>query len=733
MMNKSLGNQLRFHTNYRNLSFRTLREESILDFSSLRSLEMTIRRDIIYNCKKILCVAIATITTIVATAQSHIYMSPQGSDSNSGSPEAPLFSLQKALDKAISTTADDTAYIEVAAGDYYLTSGACITTPTTRPIVVRAAGPEKPRFIGGRRITDWQQLNNSLYSAYIPEAVWGDYTFEQFFVNGRRATLARTPNKGFYRIKSIKESVTDNGNSTKESFATMRIEGDSAQLAILKDVWAGENGQPKVSLYHKWNNAKMHIDIINKDSNTFNIAGRKWGDHYMLQSGSRYFLYDFRQALDSVGEWYMDYTNGRLYYIRLPHEDMSNAQCIVPTIKQFINLTGHPGREIENISFENICFIVSKFNVPRAGLYPFQAAADIGAAIELHYAKNISFTGCEIEHCGTYAIWIDRGSSNCKVQGCYIGDAGAGGIKIGSPVAPDDTASVARGNIIDNNIIRGGGREIATGVGVHIMHAADNRVTQNDISDLRYTGISVGWRWGYGASVAAGNIIAHNHIHHIGWAELSDMGGIYTLGAATGNCITGNVIHDIAADSYGAWGIYTDEGSSYIEISNNLVYRCNDGAFHQHYGKENRVENNIFAFGKNYQLQLTKAEEHSSFTFKHNIILQNSGRTATGKWFTANMEIADNIYWSYGDTLSFCGKSSKEWEQLREKSARFINPQMKNPLADDFSFKKKRAARKIGFKPFDYSKAGVYGSEQWRKRAQEGNAVHNEFIEATGM
>lgn len=727
MMNKSLGNQLRFCTNYRYLSFRTLREESILDFSSLRSLEMTIRRDIMYNCQKILCVAIAAIAAIVATAQSHIYMSSQGSDSNKGTKEAPLFSLQKALNLAVSTTSNDTAYIEVAAGDYYLESGACLTAPTTRPIVVRSASEEKPRFIGGRKIDNWKQLNNSLFYAYIPEAVWGDYTFEQFFINGRRATLARTPNSGFYKIKNIEESVTERGKGTKESFATMRIEGDSSDLAILKDVWAGENGQPKVSLFHKWNNAKMHIDIINKESNTFNIAGRKWGNHYMPQSGSRYFLYDFRHALDTVGEWYMDYTNGNLYYIRLPEEEMSSADCVIPTIKKFISFKGNPGKEIENISFRNISFQVSKFNVPRAGLYPFQGAADIGAAIELYYAKNISFDNCEFVHCGAYAIWIDRGCSDCKVRGCLIDDTGAGGIKIGNPVMPVDFASVAKGNIIDNNIIRGGGKEVASGVGVLLMHASDNSITHNDIADFKYSGISMGWRWGYGASAAKNNTIAYNHIHHLGWGELSDMGGIYTLGEAEGNSIIGNVIHDIASDSYGGWGIYTDEGSSYITIKNNLVYRCHDGAFHQHYGKENIVENNIFAFGNKYQIQLTKEEEHYSFTFKHNIILQNGGRTATGKWFTANMDIADNIYWSYGDTLSFCGRSSKEWTQQREKSARYINPQMKDPLADDFSFKKKSAIRKIGFKPFDYSKAGVYGSEEWRRKAQESNDVHKEF------
>lgn len=731
-MNKSSGNQLRFYTNYKNLSFRTLREESILDFSSLRSLEMTIRCDIIYNCQRILCVAIAAIVAMAVAAQSHIYIAPEGNDSNKGTKRAPLQTLQKALNMAVSTTAKDTAYIEVAAGDYFMESGCHITTPNKRPIVVRSTGG-KVRFIGGKKITGWRQLNNSLYSVQIPEAVWSDYTFEQFFINGRRATLARTPNSGFYKIKEIKESVTDRGKNSRESFATMRIKGDSADLAILEHVWPGENGQPKVSLHHKWNNAKMHIDIINKDSNTFNVAGRKWGDHYLPQKGTQYYIYDFKPALDTAGEWYMDYTNGTLYYMRHPGEEMNSAECFIPTIRQFINLTGQQGREIENISFCNIGFSVSKFNLPRTGVYPYQAAADIGAAIELRYAKNISFTDCEIEHCGTYAIWIDKGSSDCKVQRCYIADTGAGGIKIGSSVTPADTLSVAKGNIIDNNIIKGGGKEVASGVGIHIMHAARNKITHNDISDLKYSGISMGWKWGYGTSAACNNTIAYNHIHHLGWGELSDMGGIYTLGEGTGNSIVGNVIHDIASASYGGWGIYTDEGSSNIVIKNNLVYRCHDGAFHQHYGKENIIENNIFAFGRNYQIQLTKAEKHSSFTFKHNIILQKGGKTAGGKWFQANMDIADNIYWSYGDTLSFCDKSSSEWELSREKSALFTDPQMNDPLADDFSFNKKKAARKIGFTVFDYNEAGVYGDKEWRKRAQESNAVHKEFLQATGQ
>ena len=711
-MNKSSDNQLRFYTNYRYLSFRTLREESILDFSSLRSLEMTVRRDIIYNCQKILCVVIAAIAAIAATAQSHIHISPQGNDSNKGTKEAPMRTLQAGINMAISTTATDTAYIEVAAGDYYMESVCRITAPNNRPIVVRGAGG-KARFIGGKRITNWEYKSGNRYKAHIACCADEAFTFEQLYIDGRRATLARTPNNGFYKAGKVTETITDKGKSTKESYATVRIEGK--ELTALEHVWPGENGQPKASFYHKWSNSKMHIDVINKENNSFSIGGRQLPPLNSIVEGTPYFIYDYAHALDSAGEWYMDYKSGYLTYILRKGEKLENSECFIPCNTKWLDISGNENGYIENITFEGITFIVSKFSLPRTGYYPSQAAANTGAAIELNFTKGIVFKECTFAHTGAYAVWLREQCHNCTVQGCYMHDLGAGGIKIG--LTKYHGGTVTSNNTIDNNIIRSGGREIAEGVGVAIHHSAGNKVTHNDISDFSYSSISVGWKWGYGSSPAADNTIAYNHIHNIGKGELSDLGGIYTLGAGTGNSIIGNVIHDIEAASYGGWGIYTDEGSSHIEIRNNLVYRCHDGAFHQHYGRENRVENNIFAFGNNCQIQTSRAEEHSSFTFRRNIILQNSGATARGKWFTANMEIADNIYWSYGDTLSFCGKSGKEWKQQREKSARYIDPQMKNPLADDFSFKKKSAARKIGFVPFDYNKAGVYGSEEWRRKA----------------
>lgn len=56
------------------------------------------------------------------------------------------------------------------------------------------------------------------------------------------------------------------------------------------------------------------------------------------------------------------------------------------------------------------------------------------------------------------------------------------------------------------------------------------------------------------------------------------------------------------------------------------------------------------------------------------------------------------------------------------------DPLFMNAEADDFRFKSLRNVRKIGFVPFDYSKAGVYGSEEWKAKAQLPPGLLEDFM-----
>jgi len=189
---------------------------------------------------------------------------------------------------------------------------------------------------------------------------------------------------------------------------------------------------------------------------------------------------------------------------------------------------------------------------------------------------------------------------------------------------------------------------------------------------------------------------------------MSDMGGIYTLGVQPGTVLRGNHIHDVAAFAYGGWGIYPDEGSSEMLIEGNVVYRCKSAGFHQHYGRDNTVRNNVFAFNREYQLMRTRAEPHRSFTFERNIVYFDSGRLLGSNWTGEGFALDRNVYWdARGGPLWFAGRSLAEWQQSgQDQESLVADPLFVDPGSFDFALRPESPALKLGFQPIDLRTVG---------------------------
>ncbi|MCM2373650.1 right-handed parallel beta-helix repeat-containing protein [Aporhodopirellula aestuarii] len=678
-------------------------------------------------------VLVPTLCRAADESETHFYVSPAGSDDQAGTESRPFASVeraQRAILDALAAKRERAVTVHLRPGHYRLDQ-TLVFTPADSGFSarhpVRYVGDSDGDVVlsGGRKIFDWQRDPDhpGLWRTRVEvpkEAGNDDWRFEQMWVNGRRAVRARTPNEeDFFRLLGVSETPLEKSSGTfRHQFAA-----PSEDLASLKPIDPEALRDVQIVTYHKWDTTREWLQACDADRGLFTTHGERMKPHNPMNRDCLYFLENYFGALDAPGEWFLG-GDGWLYYQPHVNDKIETVESYAGNLPRLIEMQGvvdDPKQWVRHIRFENLRFQHAEYRIPEKGIRSHQAALNVDAtAIQLDGATDIGFHNCAVEHVGGSGFWFRKACRDCRVERTRVFDIGVSAVRIGEPgLVPEPVR--AGGITIDNCILHSGGRILPHAVGVWIGHSSDNAITHCDIADFFYTAVSVGWRWGYAESGAKRNRIEFNHLHHVGYRILSDMGGVYTLGPSEGTTVRHNVIHDIYATRYGGWGLYPDEGSSHIVFENNLVYDVRDGGFHQHYGRENIVRNNILAFSQEGQVAVSRAEPHLSFTFERNLVLFDEGRLLGYSGWKNGSRVAmnHNLYWRVGgQPFDFAGK---DWDQWRadghDTDSVVADPMFVDAATRDFRLQPDSPAKQIGFAPFDTKSAGVQGDPSWKKLA----------------
>ena len=552
-----------------------------------------------------------------------IWISPKGSDFNDGTRQSPKATLTSALRQAQEwrRTEDNriqggiTIYME--GGTYAFHEPVFIRPEDSgtkeSPTVIRSVGDEKVILSGGISINGWKK-QGKVWVADVPAFNGRPLDFRQLWVNGKKAVRARDVEdfEKMNRICSVDEKneilyvpavsirrLIDNKGNLKAKYAEMvlhqmwcvanlrirsvEVQGDSAAIRF-------HQPESRIQFEHPWPRPMVTTNGHN----------------------SAFYLTNARELQDVPGEWYHDIDARKVYYYPREGEKMQEAEVIVPAVETLVRVEGTLDRPVCHIRFEKITFSYTtwmrpseKGHVPlQAGMYltdgyridpkmqrnylnhPLDNQGWLGrpaAAVRVVAARQIDFERCRFEHLGSTGLDYEEAVQGGVVRGCLFRDIAGNGLLVGSfspaahethlPYDPADRREVCTQQQINNCYFTEIGNEDWGCLAIAAGYVGDVNIEHNEISEVPYSGISLGWGWTQTVNCMRNNRVHANLIHHYA-KHMYDVAGIYTLGSQPKSYVTENCVHSIYKPGYvhdpNHWFyLYTDEGSSFITVRDN--------------------------------------------------------------------------------------------------------------------------------------------------------------------
>jgi hypothetical protein len=578
-----------------------------------------------------------TLSAVPCLAQ--IYVSPSGNDSNPGTKENPVRTLQHATALAAHEmqSAKTDVMISLAGGVYRLTRPLTLSAADSgtngRNIVFAAEPGTRPVISGGVRITGWTRFDaaKNIWAAKVP----GDATgARQLYIDGVRATRTRgrlpvavtmtatgytaaNDMMASWKHSSWMEFVFTGGNSIWSE----RGEGLGSWTEPRCPV-ASIVGTTITMQQPCWDNSTKRV-MLPSGERTANLVGP------MSVGKQPEYVENAIELLGTPGQFYIDRETSTIYYTPRENENLAIADVELPALQSLVEADGTTANPVHNIVFKGLQFSYATWLGPngRDGFSEIQAGYQVtgpeGYAkqglcklvpggdcpygnwteepgnLRFAFAHNMQFVRDAFVHLGAAGLDLGEGAQKDLVEGCVFRDISGNGLELASvnaPLAPP--GEFAADNHIEDNLFEDVGAEYRGGIGIVIGYARRTLVSHNRMDQLPYAAISIGWggwpdkiRMAGQANNSAQNVISDNLMLNE-MLVLSDGGGIYTQGLtgkslADGERVTGNVIYDQWSSGH---AIYTDNGSSMITINGNIMFHTdhdNWGSRHRDYYDDN--------------------------------------------------------------------------------------------------------------------------------------------------
>ncbi|PZP42495.1 MAG: hypothetical protein DI598_16860, partial [Pseudopedobacter saltans] len=582
----------------------------------------------------------------IGFSQVKIWVSTDGNDNAIGTERVPLKTIAQAIrsvrnlrrlnDSSILNGAD----IIVKGGTYQL----------DEPIIIRPEDSGNPNSIttiksngedevvvsGGVRVTNWTSVKNKVDGlnpkllgkvmvADLPNTISIEsFDFRQIWVNGKKAVRAKSfTGSTMQRILNWDKQT---GTAIVSSKDIGSLTANKGLEFFIHQWW--ETANLRVRKFEKMTNDSVRVFFHEPESKIQNE--HPWPSPWLSkESGnSAYYFVNSIELLDEPGEWFFDVDAKKIYYYPLTNEDMATGVVMIPVLENLLQIKGTPENPVHDIKIENISFQHTSWlrpskegHVPhQTGMYMVEAyklkpagtkgkpkldnQAWIGrplSAVDISYASEIEFFNNKLMHLASTGLDTRVGVVNSVLKGNLFKDIGGNGIlggyfgenglEVHRPYLTTNQNEIVQNVKIENNFISDVGNEDWGCVGIGFGYAKNIKITHNEIENVPYSGISMGWGWTPQKNVMENNLISQNKIHHYGRTNY-DCAGIYTLSAQPGTIIEKNYIDSIYSATYAHlpthwFYLYTDEGSSGIAIRNNWTPS-------QKYLQNNNGPNNIW-------------------------------------------------------------------------------------------------------------------------------------------